>query len=223
MKKYVALLLVVVIFDSCKKESNNNAVPTVSVTDAVPVTDTDGNTYSTVQIGSQVWITSNLNVSHFRNGDDIPEIEDTTAWAQASKEGKPAWCYYNSDAANGEIYGKLYNWYAVADPRGLAPAGWHIPSDSEWNNLATYLGGNVASKMKSTNGWNGNVNGTNESRFAGLPGGYRWYDGNAVAFYDLGAAHDYFLGKYGYWWCSDYGGDGMSMYKILGSDTSLSN
>ncbi|HTC01069.1 MAG TPA: fibrobacter succinogenes major paralogous domain-containing protein [Ferruginibacter sp.] len=211
MKKYIALALLVVIFDSCKKESNNNAVPTVSVTDAVPVTDTDGNTYSTVQIGSQVWITSNLNVSHFRNGDEIPEIEDSAAWVQAASanEVKPAWCYYNSDPANGKIYGKLYNWYAVIDSRGLAPAGWHIPSDTEWSNLITYLGGESVAgvKMKSTNGWYGNGNGTNKSGFAGLPGGARYgYDGSLPLLGGAGAF--YSIGQIGCWWSSSQDGDG---------------
>ena len=115
-------------------------------------TDQDGNSFNTTSIGSQEWMTSNLNVSHFRNGDTIPEIEDSAAWTQASIDGKPAWCYYWSDDAEGQIYGKLYNWFAVNDPRGLAPVGWHIPSDKEWTDLTTYLGGEdiAGTKMKDT-------------------------------------------------------------------------
>jgi uncharacterized protein (TIGR02145 family) len=139
------------------------------------VTDKDGNSYNTTQIGSHIWMTENLNTSHFRNGDTIQEIENITEWLKAGDEGKPAWCYYNGDSVLGLKYHKLYNWYALNDPRGLAPDGWHIPSNFEWANLTGYLGGeNIAgTKMKITNGWDG----TNGSGFAALPGGYRNYSG----------------------------------------------
>ena len=92
------------------------------------VTDKDANSYKTVQIGTQLWIASNLNVSHFRNGDPIPEAASAAEWKQAAEDKRPAWCYYNNDPVNGRTYHKLYNWYAVNDPRGLAPYGWHVPS-----------------------------------------------------------------------------------------------
>ena len=157
------------------------------------VTDKDGKNYKTVKIGEQVWMAENLDVNHFNNGDIIPEVEDPKAWVQASKDGKPAWCYYNSDPANEKIYGKLYNWYAVHDPRGLAVDGWHIPVDAEWTDLTTYLGGKTVAgmKMKATSGWNSNGNGTNKSGFSGLPGGSRTDDGT---FEDIG--------KRGSWWSS---------------------
>jgi hypothetical protein len=146
--------------------------------------------YPTVDIGGQQWMTYNLDVVNYRNGDPIPQVTDPTAWAALTSG---AWCYYNNDAANGAIYGKLYNWYAVNDPRGLAPQGWHIPTDAEWTTLGTVLGGNAAAggKMKSTiTRWNTpNWAATNESGFAGLPGGYRLYNGT---FYDVG--------NYGSWW-----------------------
>jgi uncharacterized protein (TIGR02145 family) len=173
------------------------------------VTDKDGNTYKTVKIGTQEWITSNLNVSHFRNGDVIPEIEDATAWVQASNNGTPAWCYYNSDAGNGSTYGKLYNWYAVNDSRGLAPYGWHIPTYMEWDDLTTYSGGEMyaGKKLKSTNGWNnsGNKsgNGTNESGFSGLPCGARHDDDGAGSFYGVG--------QYGHWWSCSLDSDDPSL------------
>ena len=131
------------------------------------VIDKDGNNYKTVQIGSQVWMAENLNVSHFRNGDVIPEIEDNTAWDQASSDGKPAWCYYADDSVNGRHYHKLYNWYAVSDPRGLAPDGWHVPSTLEFTTLTDYLGGEdiAGGKMKTNLGWDNKGNGTNESGF----------------------------------------------------------
>jgi uncharacterized protein (TIGR02145 family) len=135
------------------------------------VVDTDSNIYSTIIIGKQEWMVENLNVSHFRNGDPIPEIEDITEWQKAGDEGRPAWCYYNSNLGAGKMYHKLYNWYAVNDPRGLAPAGWHIPSTTEWTTLEGYFGGeNIAgTKMKTNKGWDGN----NASGFTALPGGYR--------------------------------------------------
>ena len=81
------------------------------------------------------WMPKNLTTSTFRNGDSIPEVKVDKEWFEAAKEGRPAWCYYNNDPANGKTYGKLYNWYAVNDARGLAPKGWHIPTDREWQIL----------------------------------------------------------------------------------------
>jgi uncharacterized protein (TIGR02145 family) len=105
----------------------------------------------TVTIGTQEWMTKNLDVSTFRNGDPIPEAKTNSEWEMASKNKQPAWCYYNNDPQYGEKYGKLYNWYAVTDPRGLAPVGYHIPSDEEWTVLINQLGGNSPAgiKMKS--------------------------------------------------------------------------
>jgi uncharacterized protein (TIGR02145 family) len=109
----------------------------------------------TVTIGTQVWTTKNLNVTTFRNGDPIPQAKTDAEWKAAGENKKPAWCYYDNNAANGAKYGILYNWYAVNDPRGLAPVGFHIPTDSEWDALVTFLGGEdvAGKKMKSTSGW----------------------------------------------------------------------
>jgi uncharacterized protein (TIGR02145 family) len=115
------------------------------------ITDTrDGKVYKTVVIGNQTWMAENLNVASFRNGDPIPEAKTKEEWDKATAEGKPAWCYYNNDTANGKIYGKLYNFHAVDDTRGLAPKGWHVPSDSEFTILTDYLGGEsiAGKKMK---------------------------------------------------------------------------
>lgn len=146
-----------------------------------------------VTIGTQVWMTKNLNVDKFRNGDPIPEAKTIEEWKKAKENKQPAWCYYDTDPANGAKYGKLYNWYAVNDARGLAPKGWHIPTDAEWTLLTDHLGGSevAGGKMKSTSGWNNNGNGTNSSGFSGLPGGYGIYDGTF-----------YHIGKYGRWWSS---------------------
>jgi uncharacterized protein (TIGR02145 family) len=143
---------------------------------------------SSIKIGNQIWQAENLNVDRFRNGDPIPEVISAEEWVAAGKRGEPAWCYYNNDPVNGKIYGKLYNWYAVNDLRGLAPEGWHIPTDEEWTILIDYLGGwQVAGgKMKSvgTAYWNSpNRGATNKSGFSALPGGYR--DEEARRFFNV--------------------------------------
>jgi uncharacterized protein (TIGR02145 family) len=145
------------------------------------VSDVDNNTYATVQIGTQCWTQSNLKVSKYRNGDNIPSGLNDSQWGSTTSG---AYAIYNNDAANDALYGKLYNWYAVNDSRGLCPTGWHVPSDAEWTTLTTFLGGaNVAGgAMKSTatqptpGGWTAilpNTGATNSSGFTGLPGGDR--------------------------------------------------
>ena len=146
-----------------------------------------------IVIGTQQWMRENLDVLTYRNGDIIPQVTDPTAWAALTTG---AWCYYNNDVANGAIYGKLYNWYAVNDPRGLAPTGWHVPTDDEWTTLTTRLGGTTVAggkmKVAGTTSWTTpNTGATNESGFAGLPGGFRSTNGS---FYDVGS--------FGYWWSS---------------------
>jgi uncharacterized protein (TIGR02145 family) len=145
--------------------------------------------YESVRIGNQEWMTRNLDVDRFRNGDLIPHIESDEEWKEAGENGQPAWCYYDNDPENGKKYGKLYNWYAVNDPRGLAPGGYHVPTNEEWIILVEFLGGkDIASyKMKSLEGWNdyfdmdkerkrnGNVD--NSTRFNCVPGGLRIYIG----------------------------------------------
>ncbi len=161
---------------------------------------------TSVKIGTQEWSSKNLNVATFKNGDAIPEVKSEEEWVKAGEEGKPAWCYYNNNPKNGDKYGKLYNWYAVTDPRGLAPSGWHIPSDAEWTKLTDYLGGkNVAgAKMKSKEGWKENGNGNNESGFSGLPGGSRIFYGTFGP-----------IGFYGYWWSSTQFSIDFAWYRYL--------
>jgi uncharacterized protein (TIGR02145 family) len=104
----------------------------------------------TVTIGTQIWMLENLNVSTFKNGVAIPEVQDKDAWYEAGENKQPAWCYYGSDPKNGAKYGKLYNWYAAIDTNGLCPQDWHVPSDAELDTLVTYLGGgsSAGAKMK---------------------------------------------------------------------------
>ena len=107
----------------------------------------------TVTIGTQVWMTKNLDVSTFRNGDPIPQAKTDEEWVAAGENKQAAWCYAKRHPANGKKYGKLYNWYAVNDPRGIAPFGYHVPSDAEWTKLYDFLGSDAEKKMKSTSGW----------------------------------------------------------------------
>jgi uncharacterized protein (TIGR02145 family) len=145
----------------------------------VTATDVDGNVYQTVTICNQVWTKSNLNVSRYRNGDIITQVISPSQWVNLTTG---AWCYYNYNSANGTVYGKLYNWYAVNDPRGLAPQGWHIPSDTEWITLSNCLGGELSagSKMKEigTTHWiSPNTDATNSSGFTALPAGCNMNNG----------------------------------------------
>ena len=143
----------------------------------------------------------NLAVSKYRNGDPITTGLSDAIWGSSTSG---AYAIYNNDAANNTTYGKLYNWYAVNDSRGLCPAGWHVPSDEEWTIMINYLDptqnpsvfgtqSSVAGgKMKSTTGWNSlNTGATNESGFTGLPGGYRYNNGTYT-----------YIGSDGYWWSS---------------------
>lgn len=146
----------------------------------------------TVKIGNQIWMTENLNVDTFRNGDKIPQAKTKEEWVRASKSGKPVWCYNQNLSSNGLKYGKLYNGYAVTDPRGLAPEGFHIPTEQEWNVLMEHV--KTPEILQSTLYWtpipneNASKNGT---RFAALPGGLRRWDGS---FIDVGYDAD--------WWSS---------------------
>lgn len=173
------------------------------------------NNFKEVRIGNQVWMAENLNLDRFRNGDPIPHVKSAIEWKRAGEMQQPAWCYYDNDPANGEKYGKLYNWYAVVDDRGLAPKGWHIPSDEEWTTLTDYLGGEEIAgyKMKSTSGWAENGNGTNESGFSGLPGSVRYpIDGSFLH-----------IGEIGYWWSSTPYGDSAFSRALFSNKVYASN
>lgn len=128
-----------------------------------------------VTINKQVWMSKNLNVEKFRNGDWIPQAKSDEEWIKAGENKQPAWCYYNNDTVNGLKYGKLYNWYAVNDPRGIAPIGYHVPTSLELASLFNFLGGNMyaGGYLKAKCGWRGYGNGNNKFGFSGLPGGYR--------------------------------------------------
>ncbi|WP_395048653.1 fibrobacter succinogenes major paralogous domain-containing protein [Flavobacterium sp.] len=194
MKKTILILVLTissVLFLGCSS-SGSDSNPNDNNNNTLPVSDIDGNIYNVIQIGSKTWMQKNLNVSKYRNGDIIPQITDPTQWKNTTTG---AWCYYKNDINNGQIYGKLYNWYAVNDPRGLSPQGWHISSNDEWVVLIGYLGGDMLAgytmKELGVTHWSATTpETTNSSGFMGLPGGFSSYG----AFSGIGLT--------GWWWTS---------------------
>ncbi len=163
------------------------------VTFSTSISDVDGNVYETVIIGSQVWMSENLEAVHYRNGDPISHVTDSTAWRYLTYGG---YCNYNNDADNVATYGRLYNWLAVDDSRNVAPSGWHVPTLAEWQTLADYLGfyyvaGGKMKEAGSTHWQAPNAGATNESGFSGLPGGLRDAAGRST-----------YMGSRAYFWCS---------------------
>jgi uncharacterized protein (TIGR02145 family) len=180
------LAITAILFSSCGASPSSDSTSTEKVEGSTESTESGG----VVTIGTQVWTSQNLDVATYRNGDVIPQVQDPNAWANLTTG---AWCYYDNDASNGTKYGKLYNWYAVNDPRGLAPNGYHIPTDAEWAKLSDYLGGEdlASTKMRSTSGWKNDGNGNNSSGFSGLPGGKRYDNGKFSYIVSIGS-----------WWSS---------------------
>jgi uncharacterized protein (TIGR02145 family) len=164
-----------------------------------------------VVIGTQTWTCRNLDVETYRNGDVIPQVQDPAQWATITTG---AWCYHENNSVNGPIYGKLYNWYAVNDPRGLAPVGWKIPTESEWYTLRTYLGGesalNAKAKEVGTQHWlSPNSDATNEVCFTALGGSQRGYTG----IFDIIKRQAYF------WTSTEYPSDtSKAWYRVLNYD-----
>ena len=167
----------------------------------------NGTATPVLTICCQSWMTRNLDVDKYRNGDPIPNVTDPAAWAALTTG---AYCYYNNDSATyAATYGKLYNFYAVNDPRGLAPEGWHIPTDFEWTTLENCLGGAAvaggAMKEIGTTHWvTPNTGATNISGFTGLPGGFRNLQG---AFFNVGLN--------GYWRSSTESSTTTAWYRWL--------
>ena len=182
----------------CVEGSSNNALILPNSTlSAAPSNETHENQIAIetvengVKIGKQTWTAKNLNVDKFRNGDPIPEAKTKEDWIRASGNNQPIWCYYGFNSDNGATYGKLYNWYALIDSRGLAPEGWTIPNQAAWVELIDFLRGDVEAgrKIKSRSGWEDNGNGTNESGFSSIPGGFVGKDGLS-----------YNIGTVSLWW-----------------------
>ena len=193
--KNVFLGSLILLFLGCSKEDSPKT--------SSALTDLDGNTYTAITIGKQTWYKENLDVSKYSDGTLIPEVTDPLEWSTLTTG---AWCYYDNDTSTGELFGKLYNWYAVAGifdaaslnnaslRKKLAPKGCHIPSDAEWTSLSNELGSNAGGKMKEegTENWaDTDSNVTNSSKFTGLPSGICINNGGF-----------YFLSLHGYWWSS---------------------
>jgi len=190
----------VVVYGDEVSFSTGTPIPSFSCGTST-VSDVDGNNYNTVQIGAQCWTQSNLKVSKYRNGDNIPTGLSNTAWENTTAG---AYAIFNNDPVNDGLYGKLYNHYAVTDTRGLCPTGWHVPTDGEWTTLETFLGGSsvAGGTLKSTatqptpGGWlSPNTGATNSSGFSAGPGGLRFGYG------DFGN-----VGNFGDWWSSSLSG-----------------
>ncbi len=153
--------------------------------------------YPEILIGNQVWMSRNLNIDKFRNGDVIPLAKTEEEWKKANELCEPARCYYDYLNENRSKFGTLYNWYAIEDSRGLAPEGWKIPTDEDWSSMVKYFGGKIMATriLKDKHLWNEykgiSMNGTNFSGFSALPCGYCGPDGNFQN-----------LGKSGYFWTS---------------------
>lgn len=180
-----------------------------------------------IQIGNQTWMNENLDVDTFRNGDRIAQAETNREWEKASENKQPAWCYFKNKPENGKVYGKLYNWFAVSDPRGLAPEGWHVPSDSDWSSLIETLGDDDISgnKMKKLSGWIDDSKQTNESGFSALPGGARYLLTSRISFV--------YINSIGFWWSAtqfdtlkawsrEIGFNGKVFRKVTEKDAGLS-
>ena len=174
------------------------------------VTDIDGNVYRTMKIGNQLWMAENLKATHYRNGEPIPNVISSSEWGNLSTG---ACCVYDNKESNVSTYGRLYNWYAVNDSRNIAPTGWHVPSDAEFQILVDHLGGNKVAGGKMKEGgiahWQSpNTDANNESGFSALPGGFRSnYDGY---FLSMGSTADF-------WSSTEYGsgyawGRGLNYY-----------
>ncbi|MCK9414102.1 MAG: fibrobacter succinogenes major paralogous domain-containing protein [Prolixibacteraceae bacterium] len=166
----LCLLLIVLTGCPTPVEDNTNQPNTV--------TDPDGNAYETVTIGTQVWMAENLKTTKFNDGSPIPHVVIASSWGALTT---PGYCWYNNETINQEIYGALYNWYTIATTK-LCPTGWHVPSDSEWGTMTTYLGGELAANLKiresGTLHWPSPNTATNSTGFSAVPGGCR--DANGV-------------------------------------------
>lgn len=184
--KPVPTLLILLVLLAC---------PRIALTQK-SLRDRDGNVYKTFELEGKTWMAENLNVAHYRNGDAIPEAKNVAEWDRFAESRTGCWCYYDFKASNGRIYGKLYNWYAVNDRRGLAPAGWHVPEDTEWLIFTQYFGyaERPGKLLKNQTGWSDgfmDCSGLNVIGFCGLPGGSR----EISVFFGIG--------EVGHWWCTN--------------------
>ena len=179
--RYWITISIIIFFTSCEKEAYLNMVR-----------DADGNGYTMVTIGTQIWMKENLKTAKYNDGSAVQLLTDITKWSDSTNTG---YCWYDGDDNNSSPYGALYNWYAVKTGK-LCPKGWHVPSDAEWTTLTEYLGGEkvAGGKLKEAGPmhWSSlSARTNNESGFTALPGGYR----NSVGSFDG-------IRNNGNWWTS---------------------
>jgi len=200
-KILIAAMLLLLAISSCKK-SDTSSIPSsytwtasenvLNLPSTAVVMDIDGNIYHEIKIGNQTWLQENLKVTHYQDGSPIKLMKDSLYWGTLTKG---AYCDYYNQPDNCNNFGHLYNYFAVTNKRGLAPKGWHIPSNDEVDTLVTYLGGEFVAgdKMKGIQYWEnfGDTTVFNSSGFTGLPAGDRSPDGD---FSDMG--------QIGIWWTS---------------------
>ena len=218
----IFIAVVSINFTACKKKPLKPDNPLNGRTTAVfnpnktygTVTDIDGNVYKTIVIGNQTWMAENLRVTHYQNGDTIPNVTDNTTWKDLSTD---AYCNYNNttDLDTIATYGRLYNWYAVNDTRGLAPKGWHVPDINDWLILIDYLGGDtIASKHLKEAGdlhWVRFNEADNSSGFTALPGGRRYLSKSSSK-----------ISLYGDWWVStEYNSSSAAFLYLFVFDTKV--
>ena len=189
----------IILIHSCKKKSD------------YAIKDIDGNGYNSVTIGTQVWMAENLKTTKYRNGDLIGTTSPVTKDISNESTPKYQWAY-DDDKSNVAKYGRLYTYYAVTDSRNICPTGWHVPTDSEWSTLTTYLGGESVAGGKlreaGTTHWiKPNSGATNESGFTALPGGYYNNSGKFI-----------FVSGYGYWWSSTEISPASAFGRVLSFD-----
>jgi uncharacterized protein (TIGR02145 family) len=198
--KLLFQLIPVFLIVSCAEE-NAVVIPPSDV-----IKDFDGNIYHAVKIGNQVWMLENLKVTHYRNGDPIPNVTENEFWSNLVTG---AYCDYNNDTNNSATYGKIYNWYTIEDNRNLAPKGWHVASQAEWTELINFLGGEslTGGKLKETDTthWKSpNTNASNVTGFTALPGGYRLEGGKFKSIRTMGL-----------WWTLTSFSDPLAHYHYL--------
>lgn len=217
--------LIMLFTTNCSEDNDRPDNPTNGKTTAVfnsgliygAMTDQDSNTYKTITIGTQTWMAENLHTTKYRNGETIPEVADSIAWGNLKTGACCINRYCNNDIKMIATYGRLYNWYALADTRNLAPRGWHIPTNSEWTELSDYLGGpNVAGgKLKETGTlhWVFSIEATNETGFTALPGGHRCNNGCFALF-----GYDGYLWSY-----NEFNVDAPPVWAMSGTNGELHN
>ena len=225
LMSFELIIIIALLLIGCSESDINN--PTAGGSNISRVTDIDGNIYNIIQIGDQWWMTQNLKVTRYRNGEAISHVTDPAEWKN-KKSG--AYCSYNNDENKIATYGLLYNWYAVKNSGNIAPEGWHVPTDSEWRKLEMYLG--MSQTEAISEGWRGtdeggklkesgtahwrspNTGATNASGFKARPGGYRDSDYAASPF---GA-----MGSWANFWSSTSSGD-KAWHIALSNTESASN